>query len=158
MGTTATRSLLVALFAAALTGPVTCAAASAADLPAAHSQPAVAAAATRGPLLGWGLNEFGELGTGDAMDRTTPVRVNDPHTLLASSARIGNFLVAVNSAGQVYTAGQGTQGELGTGVFTDHSWRPVKVRLPRGVKVRAAREGYQFAVAVTTAGKVTHMG
>jgi alpha-tubulin suppressor-like RCC1 family protein len=158
MGTTATRRLLVALFAAALTGPVTCAAASAADLPAAHAQPAVPAAATRGPLLGWGLNEFGELGTGDAMDRTTPVRVNYPHTLLVSSARIGNFLVAVNSAGQVYTSGQGTQGELGTGVFTDHSWRPVKVRLPRGVKVRAAREGYQFAVAVTTAGKVITWG
>jgi alpha-tubulin suppressor-like RCC1 family protein len=158
MNTTATRSLLTALLAVALTGPVTCAAASAADLPATHSRLAAAAAAMQGPLLGWGLNEFGELGTGDAMDRTTPVRVNSPQILLANSARIGSFLVAVNSAGQVYTAGQGAQGELGTGVFTDHSWRPVKVRLPRGVKVRAARAGYQFAVAVTTAGKVITWG
>ena len=46
---------------------------------------------------------------------------------------------------------------MGNGAFTSHL-RPVKVRLPRGVKVRAARAGFQFAVALTTTGKVLTWG
>jgi alpha-tubulin suppressor-like RCC1 family protein len=116
------------------------------------------AAAAQGHVLGWGLNEFGELGVGDTMDRTTPVQVNGRFGLRASSARIGDFLIAVNSAGQVFTSGSGTDGELGTGRFVDHSWRPVKARLPRGVRVRSAREGFHFAVAVSAAGRVLAWG
>lgn len=117
-----------------------------------------AASAAQGHVLAWGLNEFGELGVGDAMDRTTPAEVNGPFGLRASSARIGDFLIAVNSSGQVFTSGRGADGELGTGKFVDHAWRPVKARLPRGIKVRSAREGVHFAVAVTTAGKVLAWG
>ena len=117
-----------------------------------------AASAAQGHVLGWGLNEFGELGVGDAMDRTTPAEVNGRFGLRASSARTGDFLIAVNSSGQVFTSGRGTDGELGTGKFADHAWRPVKARLPRGIKVRSAREGFHFAVAVSTAGKVLAWG
>jgi alpha-tubulin suppressor-like RCC1 family protein len=119
---------------------------------------ASASAGAQGHVLGWGLNESGELGVGDAMDRTSPAEVNGRFGLRATSARIGDFLIAVNSAGQVFTSGNGTAGELGTGTFTDHAWRPVKVRLPRGVRVRSAREGFRFAVAVTTSGKVLAWG
>ncbi len=83
--------------------------------------------------------------------------VNRPFGLRASSARIGDFSVAVNSSGLVYAWGEGEQGEMGNGAFTSHL-RPVKVRLPRGVKVRAARVGFQFAVALTTTGKVLTWG
>ena len=153
MKTAATRTLLITVLATALTGPVTAAAAA----PLSPTHP-LAPAAVQGRVLGWGLNEFGELGTGDATDRTSPDRVNGRFGLRASSARVGDFLITVNSSGQVFTCGKGTEGELGTGKFTDHAWRPVKVRLPGGVRVRSAREGFHFAVAVTTSGQVLAWG
>ena len=80
-----------------------------------------------------------------------------PYGLRANQARSGPFSVAVNSAGQVYAWGEGTQGELGNGAFKSHL-RPVRVRLPKGVKVTSARGGYQFAIALTTTGKVLTWG
>jgi len=153
MKAAAARTLLVTVLATALTGPVTTAAAA----PRSPTRPQ-APAAVQGRVLGWGLNEFGELGTGDATDRTSPDRVNGRFGLRASSARVGDFLITMNASGQVFTCGKGAEGELGTGKFTDHAWRPVKVRLPRGVRVRSAREGVHFAVAVTTSGQVLAWG
>ena len=151
-----TRSLLVALLTGTLAGPTTAAAASA-RVPARATQQAAASVPKQGPLLAWGLNESGQLGTGDTTSHLTPIVVNRPFGLRASSARIGDFSVAVNSSGLVYAWGAGEQGELGNGAFTSHL-RPVKVRLPRGVKVRATRVGFQFAVALTTTGKVLTWG
>ena len=108
-------------------------------------------------MLAWGLNESGQLGTGDTTSYLTPIVVNSPYGLRRHSARIGDFSVAVNSSGLVYAWGEGEQGEMGNGAFTSHL-RPVKVRLPRAVKVRAARVGFQFAVALTTTGKVLTWG
>jgi alpha-tubulin suppressor-like RCC1 family protein len=156
MKTAAVRSLLVAVLAVGLTGPVTAATASA-RVPARATRQAAAPVPGQGPLLAWGLNESGQLGTGDTTSYLSPIVVNRPFGLRASSARIGGFSVAVNSSGLVYAWGEGEQGELGNGGFTSHL-RPVRVRLPKGVKIRTARVGFQFAVALTTTGKVLTWG
>ena len=99
------RSLLVALLTATLTGPVTAAAASA-RVPARATQQAAASVPRQGPLLAWGLNESGQLGSGDTTSYLTPIVVNRPLGLRASSARIGDFSLAVNSSGLVYAWGK----------------------------------------------------
>ena len=139
MKTTVARGTLVALVVLALTGPVTCDAALARTRIAA-SRPQVAAALRQGPLMAWGYNGLGQLGIGTTQNQDLPVAVNAPRGLRATQARTGPFSVAVNSAGQVYAWGAGEQGELGNGAFKSHL-RPVRVRLPKGVKVTSARGG-----------------
>ena len=150
------RGLLVTVLTVALTGPVTATTASARVLPE-HTRQAAAPVPRQGPLVAWGLNTDGELGTGDTTSYLSPIVVNRPFGLRASSARTGVFSVALNSSGQVYAWGRGEQGEMGNGAFTSRL-RPVRVRLPKGVKVRSVREGFQFAVALTTTGRVLTWG
>jgi alpha-tubulin suppressor-like RCC1 family protein len=154
------RRVLVTFAVAAVTGPVAvqaAVAASTAGAAAGDARPQAAAALRQGPLMAWGYNGLGALGIGTTENQDLPVAVNVPRGLRANQARTGPFSVAVNAAGQAYTWGEGEQGELGNGAFKSHL-RPVQVRLPKGVKVTAARGGYQFAVALTTTGKVLTWG
>src|SRR5215475_5650790 len=157
MKTTTGRGILVTLLAAVLSSPVLAGAASAAARGPAVAARTQAAGPSQGPLLGWGLNDIGQLGTGDKATYDGPVLVNAPYGLRATSVRTGNFSVAVNASGQVYAWGPGQLGQLGNGAFDNHL-RPVKARLPKGVRVRAAREGMEFVVALTTTGKVLAWG
>jgi alpha-tubulin suppressor-like RCC1 family protein len=140
----------------ALTGPVTCATAFAGTT-AADARPQAAAAPAQGPLIAWGEDANGQLGDGSTTDEDAAVAVNAPSGLRATQARAGTFAIAVNSAGRVYAWGRGNEGELGNGSFTNRS-RPVKVHLPKGVKVSSARAGFEFAIALTTTGKVLTWG
>lgn len=110
-----------------------------------------------GPLLAWGDDQDGELGDGSVMDEPAPVAVNPPAELTVTSARVGSFAIAVTTSGAVWTWGRGQQGELGNGA-TKTRRRPVKVKLPVGVRVRSVRAGFEFALAVTTTGRVLAWG
>jgi len=136
-----------------LPGP---AAAATASHSAAAPYPAVRSAAS-GPLLAWGDNSSGELGDGTTTSENTPGAVNPPADLRVTSARVGTFGAGVGAGGQVYTWGRGDEGELGNGATKD-KLRPVRVSLPRGVAVSAVRVGTDFAVAITTAGRVLAWG
>ena len=125
--------------------------------PAAAAPPPAARAAARGPLLAWGNNQYGELGDGTVTGEETPVAVNPPADLRVTSARVGAFGVGVGTAGQVWAWGRGQEGELGNGATADRH-RPVRVKLPRGVKVSAVRVGFDFALALTTTGRVLAWG
>jgi alpha-tubulin suppressor-like RCC1 family protein len=152
------RGLFVAVLTSAITSPLMSATASAAaGRTGAPARPRTVAAASQGPLVAWGLNEVGELGTGNKSHYDSPVPVNAPFGLRATSARSGNSSVAVNSSGQAYAWGSGQDGEIGNGAFDNHL-RPVRVRLPRGVKLRTAREGFAFVTALTATGKVLTWG
>jgi alpha-tubulin suppressor-like RCC1 family protein len=150
--TLVSRGVVAALLAGALASPLLSGAATAAAVGR-----TAAAAPAQGPLLAWGLNEVGQLGTGDKSHYDSPVRVNVPFGLRAIGARSGNSSVAVNASGRAYTWGSGQDGQLGNGAFDNHL-RPVQVRLPRRVKLRAAREGFAFVVALTTTGKALTWG
>jgi alpha-tubulin suppressor-like RCC1 family protein len=153
MKATVARGTSIALALVTLT-PGACATAIAGTVAA---RPQAAAAPAQGPLLAWGEDSDGQLGDGSMMIEYGAVAVNAPSGLRATQARAGSFAVAVNSAGQVYSWGRGNQGELGNGSFTSRS-RPVKVHLPKGVKVTSARAGFEFAIALTSTGKVLTWG
>ncbi len=127
--------------------------------PAFAASPAPAAShPASGPLLAWGDNEDGQLGNGSTMDEHFPGAVNPPADLVATSARSGGrFTVALAPSGEVWAWGEGKDGELGNGRRTNHL-RPVRVHLPEGVKVKAVRAGAEYALAVTTTGRVLAWG
>jgi alpha-tubulin suppressor-like RCC1 family protein len=125
--------------------------------PAYAAGPRAARAAQAGPLLAWGDNQFGELGDGTVMSESAPVAVNPPGDLRVVSARATAFAVGVTASGQVWAWGRGLHGELGNGAMkTRH--RPVRVKLPKDVKIKMVRVGFEFAVAVTTDGRVLAWG
>lgn len=121
------------------------------------SRPAAGRAVSLGPLLAWGDNTRGELGDGTRVSENFASAVNPPADLRVTQARVGSFGVGVGAAGQVWAWGQGTKGELGNGAMKDRL-RPVLVKLPHGVKVSAVRAGPDFAVALTTSGRVLAWG
>ena len=129
----------------------------AARRPAAPTAPTAGQPAS-GPLLAWGNNEDGQLGNGSTMDANLPSAVNAPAGLLVTSARNGGrFSVALAPNGQAWTWGEGKDGELGNGKRANHL-RPVRVHLPKGVKIKAVRAGFNYALAVTTSGRVLAWG
>ena len=153
MKATVARSTLITLLVVALTGPVTC------DLAFARTPARGQAAAVpaQGPLIAWGEDSDHQLGDGSTMDEYGAIAVNEPFGLRANQARAGSFAVAVNSSGQVYAWGRGNQGEMGNGRYASRS-RPVRVHLPKGVQVTSARAGFEFAIALTSTGKVLTWG
>jgi len=158
LGSTSGRPAAICL--AAMAGPLIVLAGTAAPATAAAAAPAAprhAGTAAGGPLLAWGDNQYGQLGDGTVTGEDTPGAVNPPADLRARSARVGTFGIAVGTSGQVWTWGRGEEGELGNGATTDRH-RPVRVRLPGGAKVSAVRAGADFAVALTTAGRVLAWG
>jgi alpha-tubulin suppressor-like RCC1 family protein len=154
MRISASRGVLVT--AVTVLGAIACQPAFAARAPA-TARPEVGKPPPSGPMLAWGDDQDGELGDGSTVDEYSPVAVNPPHDFRANSARVGSFTIAVTSGGRVWTWGRGLQGELGNGAFASRL-RPVRVRLPKGVTVRSARAGFEFAVAVTTKGRVLTWG
>ena len=156
MKTTLAPGLFATAVAAVLTVPIagaTAFASAGADSP----RPQAAAATAQGPLIAWGEDDDGQLGDGSTMIEYSAIAVNAPSGLRATQARAGSFAIAVNSAGLVYAWGRGNQGELGNGSFTSRS-RPVKVHLPKGVTVTSARAGFEFAIALTSTGRVLTWG
>jgi alpha-tubulin suppressor-like RCC1 family protein len=98
-----------------------------------------------GILWAWGSNQYGELGDGSTVMRTTPVRVLGISNASAITAsKVGYFALAVGGDGGVYGWGQNNEAQLGVG---DTSNRSIATRLP---VIRAARlisAGTQHSVA-----------
>jgi len=96
----------------------------------------------------WGRNRNGELGLGDAMNRTTPTQVTLPGggTVAAISAGEGHTCAVEDGTQQLWCWGDNTHGQLGLG---DQMERHVPTRvtaLPRVLQVSAA---YGFTCAIT---------
>jgi hypothetical protein len=80
---------------------------------------------TGGSVYAWGSGEFGRLGLGDELPRSTPTRV----PLLADIVNIaagGCHSLACDAAGRAYAWGGGEHGATGLGVCTDQLL-PVRV-------------------------------
>ncbi len=73
-----------------------------------------AAITADGALYMWGVNDHGQLGQGDLLERAQAVRVNLPEGVSVSEVVIGNaHTLALTTAGQVYGWGLNRTGVLG---------------------------------------------
>jgi alpha-tubulin suppressor-like RCC1 family protein len=92
--------------------------------------------ATNGEVLGWGYNEYGQVGDGTTVDRTTPVRVCAPYSqtpctrflthVAQVSAAGGRFSLGLGQDGSALSWGLNYFGQLGDGTTKD-SYVPVRV-------------------------------
>jgi alpha-tubulin suppressor-like RCC1 family protein len=109
------------------------------------------ALADDGTLHAWGFNGGGRLGDGTTTNSADPVQVDQSGVLagktITSIACGGNFSMALDSAGGIYTWGRGIQGELGNGAFADSS-------VPVAVTTAGTALAGQLVTAIT-GGNVT---
>ena len=102
---------------------------------------------SRGRVLAWGDNFYGQLGNDTTTDSHVPVRVQLPAgTKVTAISAGGSFALARTASGRVLAWGQNTNAELGNDSTTS-SDVPLQVDLPPGVRVTIISAGYNFAVA-----------
>lgn len=107
-----------------------------------------------GVVYGWGYNACGSLGTGRAgSPKYRPTRMKMPKSVHFKQVAAGdNFSVGLSTKGVVYTWGcNGRDGSLGTGK-KGSSAKPVKPKLPMGVKIKAIAAGPRHVLALATDG------
>lgn len=80
---------------------------------------------SNGTLWGWGLNSWGEVGTGSTDRQRTPVQVGDNNTWRKISAGDG-YSLGVRADGSLWAWGSNSAGQLGLGDTTDRT-TPVQV-------------------------------
>ena len=107
----------------------------------------------------WGYNNYGQLGDGTNVQKTSPVKLASPTNVTQVSA--GKYQTcALRSDGTVYCWGQNSAGELGDGTLTDRS-SPVQVQASAGVNltnVAQISSGGRFTCARMNDGTVRCWG
>jgi len=108
---------------------------------------------TAGRVLAWGLNEFGELGTGNKRTYTTPVAVKVPRRTRIKAISAGcDHHLALTTTDQVLAWGRGLYGQLGIGSHSLRT-RPVRVHLPAKSRIGMIAAGCLHSLAVSTHGQ-----
>lgn len=105
-----------------------------------------------GSVIAWGMNDYGQLGDGTYVDKSSPVRVLDPSGAVPLSDIVAiaagdRFSLALRSDGTVWAWGLNVYGQLGTGVFT--STDPFSIPLPCQV---TGASGYLSGIVAIAAG------
>lgn len=89
----------------------------------------VLAITTTGVVESWGCNSTGQLGNGDTVNEESPVDVDVPSgvtfTFVAAG---GEASAAIDSSGNLWTWGDNSTGQLGTGRFGGYSTAPMEVQ------------------------------
>jgi alpha-tubulin suppressor-like RCC1 family protein len=103
---------------------------------------------SRGLLLAWGANSAGQLGVGDQEDRAAPTVVRFPE----DAATVTDFwagdhsAVAVTSSHEVYTWGQTSFGQGGTGRTDRPQTSPVRVTALDGAHLTRVQGGANHVI------------
>ena len=113
-----------------------------------------------GRVLAWGEGDQGALGTGAPLGISrVPVSVRLPASVRIRALFAGTFSsMALSTTGQVWTWGDNADGQLGNGSTTDHSPRPVLVRLPARTTVRQISGGERTDLVLTARGTILTWG
>lgn len=134
---------------------------SAVALPAGRRAVSVSAGSTHslalldnGDVYAWGLNESGQLGSGDLVSKATPTKVTLPRPAVSVSAGRG-FSVAALDDGRVFTWGANTIGQLGDD-GRDAQSSPVQAVGLSGIVAVAA--GNSHGLALDSSGRVWAWG
>ncbi len=78
-----------------------------------------AAVTTDGAIYAWGWNKFGQLGLGDALDRTAPAQLPGLPQPVRTLSCGWRHTVAITESAEVYSWGRGVSGQLGHGDEAD---------------------------------------
>ena len=101
-----------------------------------------------GNVYAWGDGNLGALGDGSMNESKTPVKVSLPSGVTASAiAAGGSFGMAIGSNGNLYSWGDGDNGQLGNNTTTFTS-TPVKVNMPSGVTASVISAGDDHSLAI----------
>ncbi|XP_068689491.1 regulator of chromosome condensation-like [Montipora capricornis] len=110
------------------------------------------AVAQDGSVFAWGLNNYGQLGTGDVETLYAPVKVDSLTSLCDKCVRIASgqhHTIVLDEAGKVYTMGRAEYGRLGLGEDAKETSLPVKVTALESNPIQdiACGEAVSFAVS-----------
>ena len=114
-----------------------------------------------GQLYAWGLNDKGQLGTGNNGDKTKPHPVTVPLgvTQWTQVSAGANHTVALTETGQLYAWGDDTDGQLGNGKSGTDKTKPHPVTVPLGVKKwTQVSAGGRHTVALAKTGQLYAWG
>jgi len=81
-----------------------------------------------GTLYTWGLNNYGQLGTGDTTNRYTPTQIGSDNDWVAIAAGY-THTIARKSDGTLWAWGYNYYGQLGDGTSTDR-YTPTQISFP----------------------------
>jgi alpha-tubulin suppressor-like RCC1 family protein len=116
------------------------------------------AVTSTGQALGFGRNNFGQLGNGDNDDTAVPVSASLPAGTTVTAVEAGDsHSLALTSAGEVLAWGWNDFGQLGNGTNTSVNV-PTPVSLPPGTTAIAIAAGDAHSLAVTSTGQVFAWG
>jgi alpha-tubulin suppressor-like RCC1 family protein len=120
----------------------------------ANTQSAVIGVTRAGVAYAWGMNTNGNLGTGDVASKSSPVAVLGGITfsdVLGGAVSSRYFNVGLTTAGEAYSWGANTSGQLGLGDVVPRS-SPVAVLGGLTFKQLVACEKSESVIGVTSAG------
>ena len=113
---------------------------------------------TTGHVLAWGFSGQGELGNGSILSSPEPVRVKLPKGTRVTAISAGAYhSLARTTTRHLYAWGANSGGQLGDGTTTNRDI-PVKVKLPKRIKVTLIGAGEGHSLARTSTGKVLAWG
>jgi YD repeat-containing protein len=108
-------------------------------------------------LRAWGANEFGQLGDGSYMDRSTPVPVSSVLSNVVQVSAGWKHAVALRSDGTVWTWGDNTYGQIGNG-STSTQGISVPFQVAGLNNARAVSGGDRFTAILNADGTVWTWG
>jgi alpha-tubulin suppressor-like RCC1 family protein len=106
-------------------------------------------------LWTWGLNDAGQLGQNDTIDRSSPVQVGTNWAVVKGGSYANRVVVAVTNDGKLFSWGYGAQGTLGN-LSTANRSSPVQVGALTNWKTLAVNQ--HFAACVKTDGTLWTWG
>jgi alpha-tubulin suppressor-like RCC1 family protein len=113
----------------------------------------------QGAVYAWGANFYGQLGTGNYDGSDRPTRVVMPAGVTFTAIAAGNdFSLALTTKGTLYAWGNNQVGQLGAPAVVGSSSVPVPVVMPPGVTFSSIAAGAEYALALSTTGKVYAWG
>ena len=105
-----------------------------------------------GNAWAWGYGDFGQLGTGDELNRLVPTPVSMPAGVAFTSVAAGGFhSLALDTTGAAWAWGYGELGQLGND-GSGLQLTPVRVSMPAGVSFMSVSGGLDHSLALDASG------